>query len=337
VIAAAEQLAPTIGVVGACAAMGAKRPTLYRARVGPVHGPRARRASPPRALTASERAVVLDTLHSERFVDSPPAQVVATLMDEGEYLASERTMYRILESQGEVRERRRQLTHPKYARPELLATAPNQVWSWDITKLLGPVKWTYFYLYSIMDIFSRYEVGWMIAEAETGLLAERLISETLRKQGIDRKQLTFHSDRGAPMTSKPVAHLLADLGVTKSHSRPYTSTDNPYSEAQFKTLKYRPQFPGRFDSIEQAREFCQEFFAWYNLEHRHSGIGMMTPHAMHHGLADDIHRQRAGVLDAIYQQHPERFVNKPPQPPTLPTAAWINKPKESPAPDHSAQ
>ncbi|MBC7593286.1 MAG: transposase family protein [Kineosporiaceae bacterium] len=270
-------------------------------------------------------------------MDSAPAQVVATLMDEGSYLASESTMYRILASQGEVRERRRQLTHPKYARPELLAIAPNEVWSWDITKLLGPVKWSYYYLYSIMDIYSRYEVGWMIAERETGLLAERLISETILKQGITRDQLTLQADRGAPMTSKQVAHLLADLGVTKSHSRPYTSTDNPYSEAQFKTLKYRPQFPGRFDSIDQARAFCQEFFRWYNLEHRHSGIGMMTPHAMHHGLAEGIHNERAIVLDAVYQQHPERFVNRPPIPPTLPTAAWINKPKEQPPPDHTAQ
>jgi putative transposase len=332
-----EQLAPMIGVAAACDATGVKRPTLYRARRGVMHGPKPKRSAPPRALTAPERAVVLDTLHSERFIDSAPAQVVATLMDEGEYLASERTMYRILASQGEVRERRRQRTHPKHARPELLATGPNQVWSWDITKLLGPVKWSYYYLYSIMDIYSRYEVGWMIAPRETGAFAERLITETLRKQSINRDQLTFHSDRGAPMTSKPVAHLLADLGVTKSHSRPYTSTDNPYSEAQFKTLKYRPQFPGRFDSIEQAHEFCKEFFGWYNLEHRHSGIGMMTPHAMHHGLANELYAQRATVLDAVYQRHPNRFVNKPPHPPTLPTAAWINKPKETPTPDNLAQ
>lgn len=335
-IAAAEQLAPTVGVVRACEVVGVKRATLYRTRLGPLHGPKQKRSSPPRALTSTERATVLDTLHSERFMDSAPAQVVATLMDEGEYLASERTMYRILASQGEVRERRHQRSHPKHARPELLATAPNQVWSWDITKLLGPVKWTYYYLYSIMDIYSRYEVGWMIAERETGLLAERLISQTLEKQAIEREQLTFHSDRGA-MTSKPVAHLLADLGVTKSHSRPYTSTDNPYSEAQFKTLKYRPQFPGRFDSIDHARSFCQQFFRWYNLEHRHSGIGMMTPHTMHHGLAENLHRQRAIVLNNSYRRHPERFVNKPPQPPTLPTAAWINKPKEQPDTDHSTQ
>ena len=334
---AAETLAPTVGVVGACHALGATRATLYRRRQPPVHGPRPRRAPPARALAPAEREAVLEVLHSERFIDTAPAAVVATLLDEGTYLASERTMYRILASRGEVSERRRQLTHPAYAKPELLATAPNQVWSWDITKLLGPVKWSYYYLYSIMDIYSRYAVGWMIAERESGTLAEQLIAQTLHKQRIDRDQLTFHSDRGAPMTAKPVAHLLADLGVTRSVSRPYTSTDNPYSEAQFKTLKYRPGFPTRFDSLDSAQAFCRDFYTWYNHHHRHSGIAMMTPHAVHHHLADGLHHQRGRVLTAAYGRRPERFVNKPPRPQPLPAAAWINKPKENNPTDQKPQ
>jgi putative transposase len=217
-------------------------------------------------------------LHSERFVDSSPAQVYATLLDEGAYLASERTMYRLLEAEhGSVRERRDQLTHPGYQRPELLAERPNQLWSWDIMKLLGPAKWTYFYLYVILDVFSRYAVGWTVQYREAAGVAEALIGQAAEQQRIARDQLTVHADRGSSMTSKPVALLLADLGATKTHSRPYTSTDNPYSEAQFKTLKYRPEFPDRFESIEQARAFCRTFFDWYNHQHRHSGIGLMTP------------------------------------------------------------
>ena len=241
------------------------------------------RPAPARALSEPERAGVLEQLHSERFVDASPAEVWATLLDEGTYLASERTMYRLLAADGPVRERRDQLTHPPYARPELLAERPNQVWSWDITKLLGPATWTYFYLYAILDVFSRYVVGWTVQQRETGPIAEQLITQTLTQQRIDRGQLTIHADRGSSMTSKPVAFLLSDLGVTKTHSRPYTSTDNPYSEAQFKTLKYRPGFPERFDSIEHARAFCRQFFGWYNHQHRHSGIGLMTPATVHHG------------------------------------------------------
>jgi Transposase and inactivated derivatives len=268
---------------------------------------------------------VLEQLHSERFVDASPAEVWATLLDEGTYLASERTMYRLLAADGPVRERRDQLTHPPYARPELLAERPNQVWSWDITKLLGPATWTYFYLYAILDVFSRYVVGWTVQQRETGPIAEQLITQTLTQQRIDRGQLTIHADRGSSMTSQPVAFLLSDLGVTKTHSRPYTSTDNPYSEAQFKTLKYRPGFPARFDSIEHARAFCREFFGWYNHQHRH-GIGLMTPATVHHGHAEQTHTDRAAVLDAAYAATPERFVRRPPRPPALPTAAWINKP-----------
>jgi putative transposase len=239
-------------------------------------------------------------------------------------------MYRILDENKEVKERRNQLSHPVYQKPELLATAPNQVWSWDITKLLGPVKWTYFYLYVIMDIFSRYVVGWMIAPAESAILAERLIGETCAKQNIEKGQLTLHADRGSSMKSKPVALLLSDLGVTKTHSRPYTSDDNPYSEAQFKTLKYRPDFPERFGCIEDSRSFGQVFFPWYNKEHRHAGIGLLTPEAVHYGLAKDMQIARGEILRAAYELHPERFVKRMPVPPILPEAVWINKPKMLP-------
>jgi putative transposase len=239
-------------------------------------------------------------------------------------------MYRILEDNKEVKERRNQLSHPVYQKPELLATAPNQVWSWDISKLLGPVKWTYFYLYVIMDIFSRYVVGWMVAPAESAVLAERLIGETCAKQNIGRDQLTIHADRGSSMKSKPVALLLSDLGITKTHSRPHTSDDNPYSEAQFKTLKYRPDFPERFGSIEDSRSFCRDFFPWYNKEHRHTGIGLLTPDALHYGLAKDIQAARGEILRTAYELHPERFVKKVPVPPSVPDAAWINKPKLMP-------
>jgi putative transposase len=236
-------------------------------------------------------------------------------------------MYRILEANQEVRERRDQLRHPSYAKPELLATAPNRVWSWDITKLLGPVKWTYFYLYVILDIFSRYAVGWMVASRESALLAEKLIQETCLKQGIQPGQLLIHADRGSSMKSKPVALLLSDLGVTKTHSRPHTCDDNPYSESQFKTLKYRPDFPERFGSPEDARTFCQDFFRWYNTEHHHSGIGLMTPQVVHYGLAQEVFKAREKVLLAAYELHPERFVRKVPVPLALPQAAWINPPK----------
>jgi putative transposase len=278
-------------------------------------------------LAADERQLVLDTLHSPRFCDVSPAETYATLLDEGTYLASERTMYRLLAVAGETGERRNQRAHPPYATPELLATAPNEVWSWDITKLLGPAKWTYFYLYVLLDIFSRYVVGWMVACQEQAALAERLIAATAAKQGIAAGQLTLHADRGSSMTSKPVAFLLADLGITKTHSRPHVSNDNPYSEAQFKTLKYRPDFPARFDTIEHARDFCQDFFPWYNTQHRHAGVGLLTPEAVHYGQATAVHAARQQVLHAAYAAHPERFVRRPPEPPPLPTAAWINQPR----------
>ncbi len=278
----------------------------------------------------AERTAVLGILHEPRFVDLAPAQVYANLLDDGQYVCSERTMYRILEANQEVRERRDQLRHPSYTAPQLLATAPNQLWSWDITKLHGPTKWTYFHLYVIMDVFSRYVVGWMVAHRESASLAEKLIRDTCVRQGIVPGQLTIHADRGSSMTSKPVALLLAELGVIKSHSRPYISDDNPFSESQFKTMKYRPQFPDRFGSMVDARSFCQTFFAWYNTQHHHSGIGLLTPYDVHHGLADQRIADRARVLAKAYAAHPERFVGGLPQPPARPTEVWINPPKPLP-------
>ena len=324
-----DELTPIVGTRPACRALGASVATVYRRRRPPGPGPRRPRPTPARALSEAERERVLEVLHCERFVDRSPAQVWATLLDEDAYLCSERTMYRLLEAKhGGVRERRDQLVHPAYAKPELLAERPNELWSWDISKLLGPAKWTYFYLYVILDVFSRYVVGWTVQHRETAPIAEALIAQAIEQQQITREQLTVHADRGGPMRSKPVAFLLADLGITKTHSRPYTSTDNPYSEAHFKTLKYRPEFPERFQTIEQAREFCRGFFAWYNHQHRHSGIGLMTPAAVHYGQAPALHAARSQVLEAAFAARPERFVRGTPKPPALPTAAWINRPND---------
>jgi putative transposase len=315
------------GIAPVCRALGMARASLYRRwaqeKTPPSSTPR---PASPRALGAQEREQALDTLHSARFVDQPPHQVYATLLDEGVYICSVRTMYRMLASQGEVRERRDQAQHPPYARPELLATRPNELWSWDITKLLGPFKWTYFYLYVILDVFSRYVVGWMVAHQETAALAKRLIEETCRKQEIVAQQLTLHADRGSSMKSKPVALLLSDLGVTKTHSRPHVSNDNPFSESQFKTLKYRPEFPNRFGCIQHARTFGVDFFGWYNTEHHHSGIGFLTPETVHYGRAPEVIEARQHVLDLAHLRHPERFVRKPPTAPMLPEAVWINRP-----------
>ncbi len=346
--AAVDELVPLVGAKAACEAVGVARASYYRVRPAaqppsgqaseppPSVAPPRRRGGgqqQPRALTFDERERVIQVLHCERFADAAPATVYATLLDEGTYLCSESTMYRLLRERGETGDRRRHATHPAKVKPELVASAPNTVWSWDITKLHGPSKWTYFYLYVILDIFSRYPVGWMVAHRESATLAERLITSAVRQQHVDRNQLTLHADRGSSMASKPVAFLLADLGVTKSHSRPHVSNDNPYSEAQFKTLKYRPDFPDRFGSIEDARVFCDSFFRWYAHEHRHSGIGLHTPADVHYGRAPAIRQARSRVLDAAYQAHPERFVRMPPQPPRLPGTVWINKPeqKEEPA------
>ena len=304
---------------------GVSRATFYR-RQRPAPGHQQPHPTPARALCESERERVVDVLASPRFVDRSPAEVVATLLDEGEYLCSERTMYRVLAESQPVRERRNQLEHPSYTKPELVATRPNEVWSWDITKLLGPKKWTYFYLYVLLDIFSRYVVGWMVADRENSALASRLIKETCYKQGVEPKVLTLHSDRGAPMTSKCTAQLLADLGVTRSLSRPQVCDDNPFSEAQFKTLKYHPGFPSRFPGIELATAFCRSFFPWYNTEHRHGGISMLTPDDVHHGRAPAVLAQRQHTLEAAWAAHPERFVRGIPKPSPLPEEVWINPP-----------
>lgn len=360
---AAIELAPMAGVASLCAALALPRATFYRRRerqaavevpstttapaategrheaapgpavtaAGPASTPPAAptRKRSPRALSDEERNLVLTTLNEERFCNLAPAEVYATLLDEGKYLCSERTMYRILEAHNQVRERRNLLRHPQYTAPELMATKPNQLWSWDITKLKTYVKSQYLHLYVILDVYSRYVVGWLVAERESGELAKALIQETCDRQGIKPGELLFHADNGAAMTAQPVAFLLASLGVTKSHSRPHVSDDNPFSEAQFKTLKYHPTFPERFASLEHARAFLREFFAWYNTQHHHDSLGLLTPHDVHHGLVAERLTNRARVLDAAYAAHPERFVNRAPAPAAPPTAVWINPPKKS--------
>jgi putative transposase len=321
---AVEGLRQQIGVKAACQALGLPRSRFYRKRQ-PCPAPRPK-AAPARKLTEAEREQVCSLLNSARFVDQAPREVYGTLLDEGRYVCSVRSMYRILHEQDQVRERRDQLRHPNYTKPELLATGPNQVWSWDITRLLGPVKWSYFYLYTVLDIYSRYVVGWMIAYQEAGHLAEQLIEETCQRQGIVPGQLTLHADRGKPMQAKPLAFLLADLGVTKSHSRPYTSNDNPFSESQFKTMKYRPDYPGRFGSLLEARDWGQQFFHWYNDKHHHTALGLLTPADVHLGRAAEVLQQRQIVLQQAFDRHPERFVRGRPRPQPLPEAVWINPP-----------
>ncbi len=318
------EMAPRLGVARTCAALGLPRATYYRGQQ-PRPEPKPR-PTPVRALAPEEREQVLAVLHEPRFADLVPAEVYATLLDEDRYLCSERTFYRVLDANAEVRERRDQLRHPHYAAPQLLATRPNELWSWDITKLLGPTKWTYFYLYVLLDVFSRYVVGWLLAEAESARLAGQLIAESCERQGIRPGQLTVHADHGAPMIAKSTALLLADLGVTKTHSRPHVSNDNPFSEAQFKTLKYRPDFPDRFGSLEHGRSFCGDFFPWYNIEHHHVGLGLFTPHDVHYGLAAAKREQRARVLAEAFARNPERFPNGLPLPKAVPSAVWINPP-----------
>jgi putative transposase len=318
----------TLGVAPACEALAVPRASFYRWQQprGEAATPKPRRRV-PRALPPAERAQVLALLRDERFADLPPAEVYATLLDEGKYLCSIRTMYRILQAHGEVRERRDQLRHPHYAAPELLATGPNQLWSWDITKLKGPAKWVYFYLYVLLDVFSRYVVGWLVACQESATLAQRLIAQTCARQGIAEGSLTIHADHGSAMIAKSVALLLADLGVTKTHSRPHVSNDNPYSESQFKTLKYHPEFPERFGSLQDARSVLVDFFHWYNTAHHHGGLGLLTPFDVHHGLAETRLAERQAALRHAFAATPERFVRGVPTPPVLPPAVWINKPR----------
>jgi len=319
------EMAPLLGVVATCAAFGVALATYYRHRV-PVYGPKRRRPSPQRRLPDADRQQVIDVLHEPRFADLAPAEVFATLLSEGRYLCSSRTMHRILAENTEVRERRNQLRHPSYARPELLATAPNQLWSWDITKLRGPAKWTYYYLYVILDVFSRYVVGWMVAHRESSGLAKKLIAESCERQGIEPDQLTLHADRGSSMKSKVVALLLSDMGVTKTHSRPHVSNDNPYSESNFKTMKYRPDFPDRFGQIEDARGFSRDFFRWYNDDHHHGGLAFLTPADVHFGRIEDVLDRRQRALDCAYAANPERFTRGRPIAKQPPTEVWINKP-----------
>jgi putative transposase len=318
-----SRIAPSLSVSLTCAAFGIPRASYYR-WLAPKGEHPPRRSS--RALSDEERQAILDVLHEKRFVDLPPAQIWARLMDEGRYLCSIRTMHRVLAAKGESKERRAVRNHPNYAVPELVATRPNEVWSWDITKLPGPAAWTSFYLYVILDIFSRYVVGWLAAGRESKILARRMIATTLDRQGIQPRELTLHADRGAAMISKPVAFLLADLGVTKSHSRPRVSNDNPYSESHFKTMKYRPEMPKHFGSVEHVCATFGDLFGWYNHEHHHSGLGLVTPYEVHHGLAAQTIERRAEVLARAYAEHPERFVRGMPRPPAPPREVWINKP-----------
>ncbi len=324
-----KTLAPTVGIAAACETLAIPRCSFYRAQHPPQSRPTAAlvHLTPPRALSTVEKEQVRVILNSERFQDQSPREVYATLLDERIYLCSWRTMYHILDEFQEVKERRDQTRHPASVKPEVVATAPNQLWSWDITELLGPEKWILYYLYVILDVYSRYVPGWMIAECESAELADELIATTCAKQNIAPGQLTLHADRGAPMTSKSLAQLLTDLGVMPSHSRPHVSNDNPYSEAQFKTMKYRPDYPRRFGSAPDARQWAQGFFHWYNHDHHHSALGLLTPAVVHYGQAPTVLAQRHSVLQAAYAAHPERFVKGPPVSGTLPTAVWINRPQ----------
>jgi len=323
-----SEVADQVGRRAACDALGVPRSSYYRSCRPPSPKPPKPRPRPVRALPQEKRVEVLDVLQSERFVDVAPPEVYATLLDEGVHHCSVRSMYRYLAAEGQVRERRDQLRHPSYAKPELLATGPNQVWSWDITKLRADRKWTYYYLYVLLDIYSRYVIGWMLAHRESGELAAKLVEETCAKQQISEDQLLIHADRGSAMKSKTLAQMFADLGVEPSHSRPHVSNDNPFSEAQFKTLKYRPAYPKRFGSYEHALSYCRDFFAWYNGNHRHAGIAMLTPDIVHHGRAGDVLAARQRVLDAAYAANPERFVNGPPTTELLPSRVWINPPED---------
>jgi putative transposase len=321
-----KEVAPEIGVKTACMATSLPRSTYYRHKK-PAKKTAATKRVSIRGLSAQEKEKVREQLNSTRFVDLAPREVYATLLDEGQYFCHWRTMYRILSEQSEVRERRNQKRNPKHKRPELVASGPNQLWSWDITKFHGPEKWRYYYIYSIIDVYSRFTPGWMVAEKESAKLAGQLVAKTCARQKIAPDQLTLHGDRGAPMTAKSMTQLLNELNIAKTHSRPYTPDDNPFSEAHFKTLKYRPDYPSFFESLAEARNWCRDFFAWYNFQHHHSGIELLTPAVVHFGLADQVLADRQSVLVQAYRKHPERFVNGFPQPKTLPDAVWINPPK----------
>jgi putative transposase len=324
-----NELAPQVGLGSACAALHVPRSSFYRLQqpVARVASGSGLKTPSPRALSITEKETVFQLLNSERFQDQAPRAMYATLLDEGLYVCHWRSMYRFLAENQQVSERRNQLVHPLAPKPELVATAPNQLWSWDITKLLGPTKHTYYYLYVILDVYSRYVPGWLLAEGESEELAKALVRQTCEKQMIPLGQLTLHADRGSAMTSKPLALLLADLGVTKSHSRPRVSNDNPYSEAQFKTMKYRPDYPEFFGSLPDARAWAQGFFPWYNQEHKHSALGLLTPAVVHYGQTETVLSARQAVLDQAYAAHPERFVKGRPSPVRPQREVWINRPQ----------
>lgn len=324
--AALDHLVPVVGVAPACAALGVSRATYYRMR-RPFVGPRRPRPRPARALSAPQTAEVLTTLNDDRFVDKPPRQVWAELLDEGTHYCSVRTMYRILKSVDQICDRRHQRSHRTYVRPELVAEAPNHVWAWDITKLPGPKPGQYFSLYVVLDIYSRYVVGWTVARAESKTVARAFLADAFERQAIAPGQLVCHSDRGAPMTAKSTALLYSDLGITASYSRPRVSNDNPHAEAIFKTVKYRPEMPARFFTLEEARAFFTELFDWYNERHYHTGIALLTPSDVHHGRAEAIVAARQRVLDAAYKAHPERFVRHAPRHAQPAPAVWINPPE----------
>ena len=322
-----DQHAEAFGVAPSCDALGVSRASYYRWKERPEELPVSRRR-PPRKLTEEEEAMVLEILNSDRFMDQAVPTVYTTLLDEEEYICSSRTMYRILERQKQVRQRRHDREHPVYQKPELLATGPNQVWSWDITKIKGPQPWIFYNLYVVIDVFSRYVVAWAISEYESGEQARALIDAACTRQGIGRNHLTVHSDRGKAMRSRTLADLLGELGVERSFSRPHVSNDNPYSESQFKTLKYHPSYPERFGSIEDVGSHMRAFFKWYNTEHRHSGIAMMTPEVVHTGRSEQVWNSRKKTLQRAYQRHPERFVKGKPEPRKVPEEVWINQPNQ---------
>jgi putative transposase len=324
-----EEASLSYGITTACQALAVPRSWYYRqkAAVGLTQEKPEPRPTPKQALSEAEKARMRTVLNSEQFVDQSPREVYATLLDEGVYHCHWRTMYRILSEHDEVRERRNQRQHPLSTRPQLVACGPNELWSWDITLLAGPARRLFYYLYVILDVFSRLVVGWMVAEGESSELAETVIAAACHRQNIRRDQLTLHADRGSAMRAKTVAQLLADLGVTKTHARPYTPNDNPYSEAQFKTMKYRPNYPDRFDSLDHAHNWARAFVTWYNHEHHHTGLGLMTPTVVHYGQADEVRAKRQQVLDEAYAAHPERFVKGRPIAPKAPDQVWINPPQ----------
>ena len=325
-------IALSITVVLACRLTGRSRASHYRQANPPARRPdpvpQAGRAKPPSTLSDTERAKVLAVINSTAYADLSICQIWARELDEDRYHCSMSSMYRIARAAGQTRERRRLATHPAKVKPELLATGPSQVWSWDITKLRGPAKGVWFHLYALIDIYSRYSPGYLVCAAEDSVVAADFIDGAIVGNGSAPH--TVHADRGTSMTSKPVSALLCDLGITRSHSRPRVSNDNPFSEAQFKTLKYVHDFPHHFGSLAEARVFCDGFFTEYNHVHHHSGIGWHTPASVHYGTYGAIDDARAVTLDRAFARHPERFTRRP-QPPRIRTEVWINEPAKEPS------